>query len=167
MDDLLEAEEVHHVRHVVPQVITVPTSRRLLHGAAYSVIVLAGLTLIAMLWMIVYPPSPGTTINSVDVESEMVVAGRSLPVRIDYCKTVPGEATTNMSLVGPTQVVYLPPTQSSRPLGCDDVRVIVPVPMSIEPGAYHLEVDVVRRYSPLHLDVISARSDDFEVVVAD
>ncbi len=136
---------------------------KIVQVAAYAIVVAASVFVALIGWLIIYPPTPGTEIKNIGVP-EQAVAGEEIDVRITYCKSVPGTATSTFTLVTETQVFYFPPVESNRPTGCDEAVIPIALPVNVPPGTAHFELDIQREYNPLHSDTISAESDEFEIV---
>jgi hypothetical protein len=139
--------------------------KKMLDGAAYSVIFVAWLIGALVLWNLLIPIDPGTTIESIEVP-ESVKAGETFTAEISYCKTVSGPVVATYSLVTLDRVVYFDPVTSNRPVGCDSVGFEVTIPIDTPAGVATYEVDILREYNFLNSEVISAKSDPFTIVAA-
>jgi hypothetical protein len=140
--------------------------KKILDGAAYSVILVAWLIGALVLWSLLVPIDPGTTIESIKVP-ESVKAGESFTAEISYCKTVGGPVVSTYSLVTSERVVYFDPVTSNRPVGCDTVGFEVTVPVNTPAGVATYDVDILRQYNFLNSEIISAKSNPFTITAAD
>ena len=138
-------------------------SKKVLNGAAYSTIIAAWLIAGVILWLIIWPVSPGTIINSIEAP-EQASPGDTVSVLVDYCKDTPGRAESLPSLVTQDQTFYFEPINSSRPTGCDRVGFEFTIPESAPIGQARFEVDILREYNVFNSEIISDRSNNFEIV---
>lgn len=137
-------------------------TRKVFDIAAYAVVSAAVFINVILFYWLIFPIDPGTQISELTIP-DVVYTGTSVYAEVDYCKTVPGPAVSSYSLVSSEQVFYFEPIESHRPLGCDNARIQVQIPSEAPVGVAHFELDVLREYNPLHKDVISVKSNEFEI----
>jgi hypothetical protein len=98
--------------------------------------------------------------------SKTVYAGQALVYEIDYCKYTTAQAAVARTLAGPVNYP-LPASTNNVPPGCRTAisrNTIIPV--GVQPGTYHLELQATYRVNPLRSITIRSRSEEFTVVAA-
>lgn len=101
----------------------------------------------------------------IHVETPTLHAGDLLKYKLDYCKYTDAPATGRRLLVDGQQIPLTNPKVSSPLLkGCHIIEREVPIPNTVNPGRYYLDVEIDYDVNPVHIERVYYYTEYFQVV---
>lgn len=104
-----------------------------------------------------------SNVKEYKVLTPVVTVGGNLIYQIDSCKLMDVQGTVYRSFVDDVRYPTISSTGIVRP-GCRKTNVEITVPNFVEPGKYHLELDVVYQVNFLRTQTYHFRTQDFKVI---
>lgn len=137
---------------------------------AIVLVLLAFLGALYVFWCI-FIPVKTLVINNfsytapIHVETPTLHAGDVLKYKLDYCKYTDAPAVGRRLLVDGQQIPLTNPKISSPLLkGCHIIERDVPIPDTVNPGRYYLDVEIDYYMNPVRIERVYYYTEYFQIV---
>jgi hypothetical protein len=137
--------------------------QRIVNGISYTILVLAAIMIVLVVFMLYWPVDVGTVSKPLPVIGKDFSAGGKIPVVWAYNKKVNIPATVSKSFVN--DIVYtIPSYTSNMPPGKQSVVILNDIPQGLPDGEYKIRYSITYRLNLLREETIIAETVPFTIV---
>ena len=137
---------------------------RLLHTLAFTVLAMAGFSIVTIFFWLYYPYKTVVFQDSVfTVITKTVKRSSHLSYISNYCKYINKPALVTRTFTN--ELLFSTPTMvTNRSMGCNTITVSIEVPQELPVGTYHLANTYLFEVNPVRKIIISENTEEFKVV---